>query len=118
MRYRANPVAVEAFSICKVGDSENGNTSLLLENGGTVVATAAMTARMAPTPGDYWVIQSDGYVYVNPKDVFERKYSPVSTEPLIESDDLKILGDGTLIGKPERIEEFREFCRARGKLLG
>ena len=24
--------------------------------------------------GDYWVIQPDSYVYLNPKDVFERKY--------------------------------------------
>jgi hypothetical protein len=76
MTYRANPVVVEAFVIASVGESENGNTSLLLENGGSVVATAEMQARCKPSAGDYWVIQSDGYVYLNPRDVFERKYSP------------------------------------------
>jgi hypothetical protein len=37
-----------------------------------------MTARYMPVVGDYWVIQSDGYIYLNPKDVFERKYSPLA----------------------------------------
>ena len=39
-----------------------------------VIATAAMTSRYRPKPGDYYVIQADGYPYLNPKDVFERKY--------------------------------------------
>lgn len=26
---------------------------------------------------DYWVIQSDGYVYLNPAKVFERKYTRI-----------------------------------------
>src|ERR1700691_2146243 len=33
-----------------------------------------MTARYAPKVGDYWVVQSDGYAYLNPAEVFERKY--------------------------------------------
>ena len=39
-----------------------------------------MCARMIPQVGDYWVIQSDGYVYLNPKDVFERKYRPLQEQ--------------------------------------
>lgn len=34
-----------------------------------------MISRFIPQAADYWVIQEDGYVYLNPKDVFERKYS-------------------------------------------
>jgi hypothetical protein len=45
-----------------------------LENGENVVATSEMTARYKPVAGDYWVIQSDGYIYLNPKEFFERKY--------------------------------------------
>lgn len=76
-KYRAKPVEVEAFAIAGVGGTENGNTQLLLENGGIVVATAEMQARYEPRVGDYWVTQSDGYTYLNPKDVFERKYAPI-----------------------------------------
>jgi hypothetical protein len=35
-----------------------------------------MMARFKPQPGEYWVRQADGYIYLNPKEVFERKYSP------------------------------------------
>lgn len=50
---------------------------LELENGEVVTAAPEMTSRMTPIIGDYWVIQSDGYIYLNPKTVFERKYSPL-----------------------------------------
>lgn len=83
MKYRANPVIVDAFKIVSIMGGQNepnvGPTySLELDSGSIVTATAEMCARMSPTVGDYWVIQSDGYIYLNPKDVFERKYSPVS----------------------------------------
>lgn len=42
------------------------------------MATAGMLARMNPNVGDYWVIQEDGYVYLNPREVFRRKYSPIN----------------------------------------
>jgi len=75
MKYIANPVEVDAFKIfgidIKIGDP---NIYLLLENGEKVIATPEMTSRYIPKLNDYWVIQSDGYVYLNPKDVFERKY--------------------------------------------
>lgn len=77
MKYRANPVIVDAFKIVEVGFSENGLCPLKLEDGKEVQATQGMTSRMWPSIGDYWVIQSDGYIYLNPKDVFERKYSPI-----------------------------------------
>ena len=38
---------------------------------------AAMTARLYPSVGDYVVIQPDGYVYLNPKKVFEDKFEKV-----------------------------------------
>ena len=37
-----------------------------------------------PVAGDYVVTQEDGYQYLNPKEVFERKYSPVGApQPLV-----------------------------------
>lgn len=78
MKYQANPVIVDAFQIAAIGEYELGvGTPLTLDSGENVVATFAMTTRMTPVAGDYWVIQSDGYIYLNPKDVFERKYRPM-----------------------------------------
>jgi hypothetical protein len=79
MKYQANPVIVDAFKITFVTAKQTlgGSTALELEDGSTVVATAEMTARMTPVEGDYWVIQPDGYIYLNPKEVFERKYHPI-----------------------------------------
>lgn len=89
MKYIANPVEVEAFKIAVIGDvSESGGRELQLDSIETVMATSEMLARMTPTVGDYLVIQSDGYVYLNPKDVFERKYSydPPCGETLLGND--------------------------------
>ena len=36
-----------------------------------------MTARYQPKIGDYLVRAEDGYEYLNPANVFERKYSEV-----------------------------------------
>jgi hypothetical protein len=80
MKYRANPVEVEAFKITEVfpvADQGGGFQVLRLEDGNLVQADKGMIARMSPVIGDYWVIQSDGYVYLNPKNVFEWKYSPI-----------------------------------------
>lgn len=90
MKYRANPVIVDAFKITKVEPMPPADPplarNLMLENGQIVVARTEMVARMEPKVGDYWVIQSDGYIYLNPKDVFERKYSPI--------DDSRAASDG------------------------
>lgn len=50
---------------------------LILEDGAFFMPTDEMLARMTPQVGDYVVWQEDGYCYLNPKDVFERKYAPV-----------------------------------------
>jgi len=79
VQYRANPVTVEAWEIVGLRwiDSSRGDMDLELSDGAKVVATAEMTARYTPVLGDYWVRQEDDYCYVNPKNVFERKYSPL-----------------------------------------
>lgn len=77
MKYIANPVEVNAFKIVKVGPiaDQGGNFRILeLEDGKLVQADPAMMSRYTPTEGDYWVVQADGYIYLNPKEVFERKY--------------------------------------------
>ncbi len=97
MKYVANPVVVDAFKIVEVGKPakptidelevilNHGGQPVLgfllrLDDGAQVVATPEMTSRMTPAIGDYWVIQSDGYIYLNPKEVFERKYSPLAND--------------------------------------
>ena len=85
MRYQAKPVLVDAFVIAKVGPlaDQGGNfRTLTLEDGKLVLADSGMLARYTPEAGDYWVVQEDGYVYVNPKSVFERKYGPVEPNAL------------------------------------
>ena len=83
MKYQANPVIVDAYKIVKVNKAGcmsglplGAVASLELEGGGFVTPTEPMMSRMEPQVGDYWVVQADGYVYLNPKNVFERKYSP------------------------------------------
>jgi hypothetical protein len=77
MKYTAKPVTVEAFRITHVTrHGHETDFSLALENGDIVKATPEMTARMEPKVGDFWVKQEDGYIYLNPRDVFMRKYAP------------------------------------------
>jgi len=78
-KYRANPVVVDAYVIREIhpgtGAGEPGVT-LVLDDGQRVAANEGMLARYNPVEGDYWVVQDDGYTYLNPREVFERKYSP------------------------------------------
>lgn len=53
---------------------------LRLEDGRNYTASSSMTSRHVPVPGDYLVTQEDGYEYLNPKDVFERKYAPIGPD--------------------------------------
>jgi hypothetical protein len=86
MKYIAKPVVVNAYRIADAKELPDGRTVCRLEatldtaidtsDPAIACATPAMTARMKPKAGDYWVVQSDGYEYLNPKEVFERKYSP------------------------------------------
>ena len=75
MKYIANPVGVDAFKIISVGKpNADSSVNVALDNGENEVATSGMCSRYTPVAGDYWVVQSDGYIYLNPKEVFERKY--------------------------------------------
>jgi hypothetical protein len=80
VEYIANPVQVDAARILEVTKSDDGGYQLILsepisaELGRLYFATEAMCARMVPAVGDYVVRQADGYIYLNPKEVFERKY--------------------------------------------
>lgn len=78
MKYVARPVVVDAMTITAVAPStvESGAVACTLDGGPTVIADAAMCFRYTPKQGDYWVVQSDDYEYINPKEVFERKYAP------------------------------------------
>jgi hypothetical protein len=76
MNYIANPVLVEAEEIVSASTLlEDGSVHLALKNGENFTADKGMTARLVPKEGDYLVTQADGYRYLNPKEVFERKYS-------------------------------------------
>jgi hypothetical protein len=75
MKYVANPVKVDAYVIEKVGEIDsNGKRMLDCSEGKRFFATQEMQSRMQPEVGDYFVIQEDNYAYLNPKEVFERKY--------------------------------------------
>lgn len=73
-RYMARPVVTTALKIVRVGKVTKKGTPLELEDKSTYIATPEMTARMTPERDDYVVTQPDGYVYLNPKSVFESKY--------------------------------------------
>jgi hypothetical protein len=51
-----------------------------LQSGEDVRADKGMISRLIPQEGDYWVVQEDGYTYLNPKSVFERKYHTETEE--------------------------------------
>jgi 3-dehydroquinate synthase class II len=77
--HAANPVRVNARKISELTSFEDGSGFLAeFDEGDNVHITNLMTARYEPVVGDYVVVQDDGYIYVNPKDVFERKYSPIA----------------------------------------
>ncbi len=76
--HTANPVRVNAATILEVtGHDENGSNTLRLSDGRNFIADNGMCARYEPKVGDYVVTQEDGYEYLNPKEVFERKYSAI-----------------------------------------
>jgi hypothetical protein len=72
---------VEAFRISHVGDlcAEDGSRILALEGSTCVTATKEMLARVNIAAGDFWVIQGDGYIYLDPAEVFERGFSRLNT---------------------------------------
>jgi hypothetical protein len=83
----ANPVHVHAYMIQSVSGDEKQpkkGAVIILHNPIPTRApvvihlTPAMISRHFPRVGDYYVIQADDYRYINPVDVFERKYRPRS----------------------------------------
>lgn len=74
----ANPVHVRAVQL--VDFQKNDTTKNLYAfdaEGGRYTLTGEMLARYLPVPGDYLVTQDDGYQYINPREVFERKYQAI-----------------------------------------
>lgn len=77
MKYQAKPVIVDAFIVTSVSKIHgDGSMGIGLQDGTVRTASRPMISRYIPVEGDYWVVQEDGYEYLNPKDVFERKYTP------------------------------------------
>lgn len=81
----ANPVLVHAAIILAIANEGISSTKLELDDGTEFVAPAELTARHIPQAGDYLVTQDDGYRYINPKDVFERKYREIGMQDLVQS---------------------------------
>lgn len=87
-KYEAIPVIVDAFPIAAVSVTDGplrydgGNVrvfTVLLEGTETKIQLEpGMTARYTPKVGDYYVVQADHYIYINPKEVFERKYKAMN----------------------------------------
>ena len=80
MKAIANPVEVEFAVITSVGGVGTSRIDVALDWGegharsDRVTLDPSMIARYVPHIGDYFVRQADGYEYLNPKAVFERKY--------------------------------------------
>lgn len=74
----ARPIGVSAAQISGIQSITEGVMLALVGQDVEHFANHAMLARYTPVPGDYLVTQDDGYTYVNPKDVFERKYAKVT----------------------------------------
>ena len=103
--HSANPVMVEAHVITRVSSMPDGCAVLTLDNGFNALASVAMMARFTPAVGDYHVRQQDGYEYLNPKAVFERKYAPL---PRVET--------GNLTDKPTALVNFNQADRLTPEL--
>lgn len=79
-KYICNPIEVDAFQIISVGALDDvGNRPVALDNGENYIIEAGKMSRMTPVEGDYLVRthKPDEYEYLNPKHVFEAKYTLV-----------------------------------------
>lgn len=80
-QYAAKPIVVAAAEITGVDSNLITGTLITFADGSQATASEAMTARMTPVEGDYWVMAPQGdttYEYLNPKAVFESKYTQLS----------------------------------------
>ncbi len=80
-KYVYKPIRVRGFKIIEIYkdniefyDDGTPAMQLTLENGDVKVTQQGMCSRITPKIGDYWVIQPDGYEYLNPAAVFEGKF--------------------------------------------
>lgn len=78
-QYVANPVIVDA-AVIEDTRHEGGFPEVKID-GAWMKLPEGADARYQPKVGDYYVVQEDGYVYVNPKQVFERKYRKAALPP-------------------------------------
>jgi hypothetical protein len=77
VKYVTRRCVADVHAIMEVGTPHaDGDQALVLDNGITVTATHEMTVRIKPQPGDYWVIQDDGYISVLAKRIFQKRYRP------------------------------------------
>jgi hypothetical protein len=106
----ANPVRVVAKVIDVVDHRCDGTgvIDLTLEDETHFVLIGSMSARYTPAIGDYLVTQEDGYQYVNPKAVFERKYRPLeANEEFDKQAALEMIGLRSEVGAlDDRIAEL------------
>lgn len=70
-------VIVTAHVITAVEKSAGGVISITLDNDEHFALTNTQVARYKPVEGDYYVTTADGYEYLNPKSVFEKKYEKI-----------------------------------------
>jgi hypothetical protein len=81
MKYVANPIVVDAVRITAIREAlPSGHVGLDLDSDAIdgeafTIATPEMLSRFKPAIGDYVVRQADGYIYLNPAEIFERKYT-------------------------------------------
>lgn len=81
MKAIGKPVEVDFYEIRGWDTADaDGNYLVHCTEDKTFLITPAMTARAPAGTFHYVVVQADGYVYLNPKDVFERKYSPIQPQ--------------------------------------
>lgn len=74
----ALPVRVSAVQIQSFAEDQPPKAlDVIDEHGIRHTITEEMMSRYSPVEGDYIVTQEDGYVYINPREVFERKYQAI-----------------------------------------
>lgn len=80
-KYIANPVAVDAWAVTKVGekDSSRGRRLELLGRG-PFYAHAGMLTRIDVQPGDHLVKTEDGYLHLVEDEIFDREYRLATIE--------------------------------------
>ena len=77
MKFEALPNKVDAYVIAEVLPVEEDGSRIVVDYEDIEFrATPEMLSRINPVPGDFVVIQLDGYVYLNPRRVFLSKYAP------------------------------------------